>query len=193
MPTRWKKFERCSQPNAPAEPPKLGSVVKIGAETKSEEAKQTQNTMGTSRKMKATYADFDTYHTAIATVNKMKQFQDLANTDPAALKAAAKDPTSAYNQALGMALGVTPKEARRIRAFVRRKIKKLVEKVEAVKTMYFVYVCPFCGGTDSPTCAFKDYSKEWKIEHSLKKPWTETAEVKTVVEEEEEIEEEVDL
>ena len=51
------------------------------------------------------------------------------------------------------------------------KVKKMVTNVKLVKR--FEYHCPYCGGINSPSCAYIGQSLEWKIQHSLKKPWTE--------------------
>ena len=62
-----------------------------------------------------------------------------------------------------------------------------VKKLTTAQRQRFVYHCPFCGGIDKPSCAYINMDENWKIEHSLKKPWTETI----VTEMEEEIEKEV--
>ena len=46
----------------------------------------------------------------------------------------------------------------------------------------FEYHCPFCGRIDSNHCAYINHPMDWKIQHSLRKPWSET--VTTEIEEE---------
>ena len=60
-------------------------------------------------------------------------------------------------------------------------------KISTEQIQRFVYHCPFCGRIDSPSCAYIGESMPWKLEKSLKKPWTE----EIVTEIEEEVEREV--
>lgn len=100
-----------------------------------------------------------------------RRFAGQYRDDPQAQLAAEKDPNSAYLKAVAEKLGVSPKEAQRAVAAAKEAAVQLVTVERLVKR--FEYVCPYCGGVDSPTCAYIDMPLDWKIQHSLKKPWDE--------------------
>jgi SpoVK/Ycf46/Vps4 family AAA+-type ATPase len=100
-----------------------------------------------------------------------KEFAAQIANDPALQAKWEADPNSAYIKRLAEKLGVTPEEAIKSLQAVKIKIKKMVTNVKLVKR--FEYHCPYCGGINSPTCAYIGQSLDWKIQHSLKKPWTE--------------------
>jgi len=77
-------------------------------------------------------------------------------------------------------LGVSAEEAYAELEAVQTKVRRLVSSVEVRER--FVYHCPYCGGIESPTCAYMDHPLEWKIEHSLKKPWKEYVTVEKTIE-----------
>ena len=99
---------------------------------------------------------------------------------PDALMKAQADPKSDYMKAVAEKLGVDAKEAVEQAEQVRVKIRQLVETEEVVQR--FQYHCPYCGGIDSGSCAYITMPMEWKVQHSLKKPWTETTRKTEVVE-----------
>ena len=105
----------------------------------------------------------------------------------AVLREEEMDVNSELNAELAKALGVSPQEARKIRVLVRKKVKKLVERKRTVLLQHFTYHCPYCGGIESPSCGYINRPMEWKIEHSLRKPWTEPQEVTEIVEQEDEV------
>ena len=100
-----------------------------------------------------------------------KEFASQLASDPALQAKWEADPNSAYIKRLAEKLGVTPEEAIKSLQAVKIKVKKMVTNVKLVKR--FEYHCPYCGGINSPTCAYIGQSLDWKIQHSLKKPWTE--------------------
>jgi len=113
-----------------------------------------------------------------------KEFAAQVANDPALQAKMESDPNSAYIKRLAEKLGVTPEEAIKSLQKVKIKIKKMVTNVKLVKR--FEYHCPYCGGINSPSCAYIGESLDWKIQHSLKKPWNEE------VKENKEVEVEVD-
>jgi replication-associated recombination protein RarA len=120
---------------------------------------------------------------AMDAVNQQLAAQ-LNGLDPAVLEKIMADPKSAYAKALAEKLGVKAEEAVAMGLKVRVKVKKLVQKKEVMQR--FVYHCPFCGGIESARCAYIRQPLEWKIQHSLKKPWNEekiTTEEVEVIEE----------
>ncbi|MBX7114459.1 MAG: AAA family ATPase [Myxococcaceae bacterium] len=119
---------------------------------------------------------------ALTDVSMLKAFKDKFNTDPASLKAAENDVNSAYMKEVAKRLGVSPKRAHELIVQTRVKVKKLVEVNEKKLLQKFDYHCPFCGGINSPTCAYINYPLDWKVSHSTKKPWTEEITVKSVKE-----------
>ena len=127
------------------------------------------------------------YERAIAKVDQMPIFKDKYNNDPEALKRDAEDENSDYNKALGQELGIASKKAKKVRMKVAKIVKEKVTKISTEQIQRFVYHCPFCGRIDSPSCAYIGESMPWKLEKSLKKPWTE----EIVTEIEEEVEREV--
>gem|GEM_PF-4468090 len=113
------------------------------------------------------------------------QFGDRFNTDPAELLRQEEDSQSDYNVALAQKLGVTPERAKEIRIQVKVKVKKLVQVLEKKQVQHFRYHCPFCGGIESPSCAYINHPLEWKIQHSTRKPWSEDVLVERQMEVEE--------
>ena len=113
-----------------------------------------------------------------------KEFASQLADDPALQAKWEADPNSAYIKRLAEKLGVTPEEAIKSIQKVKIKVKKMVTNVKLVKR--FEYHCPYCGGINSPSCAYIGQSLDWKIQHSLKKPWNEE------VKENKEVEVEVD-
>ena len=105
------------------------------------------------------------------------KFADVYVDDPDALEAAKANPKSAYVKAVAAAMGVEPAEAVEAITKVAEKTKKFA-KMKVVKQR-FEYHCPFCGGIDSASCAYINRPIEWKIQHSLKKPWN-VVEEKTI-------------
>ena len=126
--------------------------------------------------------DLNRYQKAMKEVDKRKTFQDRYNADPSQLARDEANPESDYNRELAAALGVEPAAAKKIRVRVAVTIKKLVERKSSVLVKHFQYVCPFCGGVDSPSCGYIRHSLEWKIQHSLKKPWNEEVTTTEMVE-----------
>jgi SpoVK/Ycf46/Vps4 family AAA+-type ATPase len=101
------------------------------------------------------------------------KFADVANAKgPAYMEQQESDPKSAYIKALAEELGVAPEDAVKQLTKVRVKMRKMVEVKEVVQR--FQYWCPYCGGIDSARCAYINQPLDWKIQHSLKKPWLET-------------------
>ncbi|MFN8608478.1 MAG: AAA family ATPase [Vulcanimicrobiota bacterium] len=100
-----------------------------------------------------------------------KEFASQLASDPALQAQMEADPNSAYIKRLAEKLNCTPEEAIKSLQKVKIKVKKMVTNVKLVKR--FEYHCPYCGGINSPSCAYIGQSLEWKIQHSLKKPWTE--------------------
>ncbi len=129
-------------------------------------------------------AEDNRYLQAITEIDQ--QFGDRFNTDPAELARQEQDAQSDYNVALAEKLGVTPERAKEIRIQVKVKVKKLVQVLEKRQIQHFRYHCPFCGGIESPSCAYINYPLEWKIQHSTRKPWTEDVLVESQIEVEEE-------
>ena len=113
-----------------------------------------------------------------------KEFASQIANDPALQAQMEADVNSAYIKRLAEKLNCTPEEAIKSLAKVKIKVKKMVTNVKLVKR--FEYHCPYCGGINAPTCAYIGQSLEWKIQHSLKKPWNEE------VKENKEVEVEVD-
>ncbi|MBS2038598.1 AAA family ATPase [bacterium] len=100
-----------------------------------------------------------------------KEFASQLANDPALQAQMEADPNSAYIKRLAEKLNCTPEEAIKSLQKVKIKVKKMVTNVKLVKR--FEYHCPYCGGINSPTCAYIGQSLDWKIQHSLKKPWNE--------------------
>jgi SpoVK/Ycf46/Vps4 family AAA+-type ATPase len=121
-------------------------------------------------------------HSLLATLGEVDQQFGAKFNDPAELARQEADPQSDYNKAVAAKLGVTPEEAKAVREAVKIKVKRLVEVMEAKEVKKFVYHCPYCGGINSPSCAYINYPMEWKLEKSLRKPWTETVYEKKKVE-----------
>ena len=92
------------------------------------------------------------------------------------------DPNSEFAKKLAEQLKTTPEEAVKVLHKVKVKVKKLVQVKKQELMQRFVYHCPYCGGIDSPRCGYINYPIEWKMEHSLKKPWTEVKETTTTEE-----------
>jgi hypothetical protein len=103
---------------------------------------------------------------------KFSQYND-PETGPAQLEADIADENSEYNRELAKRLGVAPAEAKKVRVRMAVKVKKMVAKCRTKMVEKFEYHCPFCKGIDSPNCGYINQSMEWKIAHSLKKPWSE--------------------
>ena len=111
-----------------------------------------------------------------------QEFAAAFNNDPAAQKAAEADPKSAYIKRMAEKMGIEPEEAVKKLTAVKVKVRKLVNVENVVKA--FDYHCPYCGGINSPTCAYIGESMDWKIQHSLKKPWDVITRETKMVEEE---------
>lgn len=124
------------------------------------------------------------YSEAISDVDT--QFGHKFNTDPAELARQEEDPQSDYNTALAQKLNVTPQRAKEIRVQMKVKFKKLVAVMEKQQVQHFRYHCPYCGGIESPSCAYINYPLDWKIQHSTRKPWTEDVLVERQMEVEDE-------
>jgi SpoVK/Ycf46/Vps4 family AAA+-type ATPase len=107
------------------------------------------------------------------------QFGVVFNDNPQELERQTLDANSNYNKALGKKLGISPEAAKEVRVRMRVKSKKMVETMDKVAVQHFKYHCPYCGRVDSPACGYINEPLEWKIEHSTRKPWTETVEVKS--------------
>ncbi len=124
-----------------------------------------------------------------------KKFGDQFNKDPEELTRQENDAQSAYNQALAEELGVTPEAAQQVRVRMKVKVKKMVEVMTVSERQRFEYHCPYCDRVESKSCHYINYPLEWKIAHSLKKPWSEKVKTKQKKEiENEEIQEhKVDL
>lgn len=86
---------------------------------------------------------------------------------------------------------MSPQAAKAVRVQVARKVKEMVKCLTSTQVQRFVYHCPFCGGMDSPYCAYINYPMQWKVEHSLRKPWTEDVIAEVDVEVEREVIQEV--
>lgn len=95
------------------------------------------------------------------------------------------DPKSAYIKKIAERLGIAPAEAVKEIQRVRVKVLRLVTVQKLVKR--FKYHCPYCGGIDSPRCNYMGMPLDWKIQHSLKKPWTEVRPETKLVEEEKDV------
>jgi SpoVK/Ycf46/Vps4 family AAA+-type ATPase len=91
--------------------------------------------------------------------------------DPKEYAKQTTSPKSVYMQRLAEKLDCKPEEALKQLTEVREVMKKLVTVEKLVQR--FQYHCPYCGGIDSATCGYRDYPLAWKMQHSLKKPWTE--------------------
>lgn len=100
-----------------------------------------------------------------------QEFASQLANDPALQARWESSSDSAYIRRLAEKMGVTPEEALQALSRVKKKVKKMVSDVRLVQR--FVYHCPYCGGIESPNCAYIGNSLDWKIQHSLKKPWTE--------------------
>jgi len=148
----------------------------VAVATATAAASKPKDTSGLTAADKKVIAAMDAVSTKLA--------QQLNGLSPADLEKILNDPKGAYAKQLGLELGVKPAEAVKTAQTVRVKVKKLVQKQEIVKR--FVYHCPFCGGVESPSCAYIRQPIEWKIQHSLQKPWdevkTSTVEVDVVEE-----------
>ncbi|HEY1100970.1 MAG TPA: AAA family ATPase, partial [Myxococcota bacterium] len=109
----------------------------------------------------------------IAAIDKVNQqhASSLNGLTPAELDKAQKDPKGAYLKSLAKELGVSVADALKTMTTVQVKVRKLVEKREV--TQRFVYHCPYCGGIESASCGYINQPMDWKIQHSLKKPWDE--------------------
>jgi hypothetical protein len=132
--------------------------------------------VGLSAKDSAVIAAIDAVNVSFANT-----LNGLSTAEIARLQA---DPKGAFAKALGLKLKLSPADAVKQMLTVQVKVKKLVQKQEVVQR--FVYHCPYCGGVDSPSCGYINEPIEWKIQNSLRKPWTET---KTTEEEIEVVEE----
>jgi SpoVK/Ycf46/Vps4 family AAA+-type ATPase len=162
------EIERRPDPNQRRESAPSGLALNRKTEKQTEKIEETK--VAVSREDQATLD-------AIAQVDT--QFGAVFNDDPEELKRQSLDPNSNYNQALGRKLGVSAEAAKQLRISIKVKVKKLVESMDPVAVQRFEYHCPFCGGVDSPTCDYINFPLEWKVEHSTKKPWTETVMKKT--------------
>jgi SpoVK/Ycf46/Vps4 family AAA+-type ATPase len=114
------------------------------------------------------------------------EFKDQFNGDPQEQVRQEADPQSAYVERIAQAAQMKPR-------LIVERLKKMKEKIKRLITdeklvQHFQYHCPYCGGVDSPACAYRNYPLEWRVEHSLKKPWTESIRTNRVVEEERETE-----
>ncbi len=120
-------------------------------------------------KVEALTGEDQTVMAAMSEVDK--QFARRFNNDPKLAKAQEADVDSDYNRAIAKKLGLEPEEAFAQVQKVKVKIRKMVKVMEAKEVQKFVYHCPFCGGVESPNCAYMGQSLEWKIQHSLRKPF----------------------
>ena len=127
------------------------------------------------------------YSAAVLSVDRDVDFQNRYNASPDQLALDKADPKSDYNKQIASKLNITPQEAVKMHVRVTYTIKKLIESMETTKIQRFNYHCPFCGGIDSPTCAYINQPLEWKIQHSVRKPWTEDRVVVVQKEVEEEV------
>ena len=111
-----------------------------------------------------------------------QQFAARFNSDPAEQKRQEADVNSDYIKSLSEKMGVEPEEAIKKLEAVKVKVRKLVTVENVIK--HFEYHCPYCGGINSPNCAYIGESMDWKIQHSLKKPWDEVQKETRMVEQE---------
>ncbi|MBS2034466.1 AAA family ATPase [bacterium] len=111
-----------------------------------------------------------------------QEFAARFNTDPAEQKRQEADVNSDYIKKLSEKMGVEPEEAVKKLEAVKVKVRKLVTVESVIK--HFEYHCPYCGGINSPSCAYIGESMDWKIQHSLKKPWDEVTKETRMVEQE---------
>lgn len=111
-----------------------------------------------------------------------KEFAAQFMNDPALQKAAEADPNSAYIKRMAEKMGIEPEEAVKKLTAVKVKVRKLVTVENVMKQ--FEYHCPYCGGINSPTCAYIGENMDWKVQHSLKKPWDVITRETKLVEEE---------
>jgi SpoVK/Ycf46/Vps4 family AAA+-type ATPase len=137
--------------------------------------------------------EFKRIQKAMAEVDEQQRFKDRYNTSPEKLAQDEADPTSEYNKELGKVLGVEPAEAMKLRVRVAVTVKKLVQRTKSHAIQKFQYHCPFCGQIESRTCGYINHPMEWKLAHSLRKPWTEHVTTTELVEVEEEAFEERDV
>jgi subtilisin-like proprotein convertase family protein/Holliday junction resolvasome RuvABC ATP-dependent DNA helicase subunit len=133
-------------------------------------------------------ADDEKLLKALAEVDK--KFAARFNPDPAEQHRQEADAASDYVKALAEKLGLDPEVVVARLAKVKVKVKKLVTVQNLVQK--FSYHCPYCGGVNSPSCAYfgpkgDRTTLEWQIQHSLKKPWTEVKTTVREVEEEQEV------
>jgi hypothetical protein len=108
--------------------------------------------------------------------------KELDALGPDQAQALQGDPQGAYVKSLAKALGVTAATAVKEMERVRVKVRKLVEVEEVVQR--FQYWCPYCNQVEGASCAFMKMPMDWKVQHSKRKPWTETNKRTAVVEEE---------
>lgn len=114
-----------------------------------------------------------------------KADQELAalfDADPGEQARQESDPNSDYHRLIAEELEMEPEAAMEEIEATKVKIRELVTIESVVEK--FEYHCPYCGGVDAASCAYIDYPLDWKIQHSLKKPWTETTSETKVVERE---------
>jgi hypothetical protein len=107
---------------------------------------------------------------AKAEVAAVEPFSSRFRNNPAALEAAEADADSDYMREVRKVSGLDKSTATQAQKLIREKVKRLVQVEMTTLQKVFRYHCPYCGGIDSPSCAYIRNSLEWKIEHSLKKP-----------------------
>jgi hypothetical protein len=116
---------------------------------------------------KLSLADFQKFEAAIQAVNE--RFADRYNKNPALQMEDEADIDSDYNhelvQELQAATGmeVSPEALKKVTMRIRVMKKRLIQKIEKQLKgkEVFKYHCPYCGGIDSPTCAYIGKSREW--------------------------------
>jgi SpoVK/Ycf46/Vps4 family AAA+-type ATPase len=111
-----------------------------------------------------------------------QEFAARFNSNPAEQKRQEGDVNSDYIKKLSEKMGVEPEEAVKKLEAVKVKVRKLVTVENVIK--HFEYHCPYCGGINSPSCAYIGESMDWKVQHSLKKPWDEVQTETRMVEQE---------
>jgi hypothetical protein len=115
-----------------------------------------------------------------------QEFASQVADDPALQQQMEGDVKSAYVKRLSEKLKCTPEQAVKSLQTVKVKVRKMVTQERIVKR--FEYHCPYCGGINSPRCAYIGQSMEWKIQHSLKKPWDEVVKEAKEMDVEQEVE-----
>jgi hypothetical protein len=155
------EIEKRPDPNRGREPSKSSLPFDRQRETKAEKSDQTE--------VEVSEAAAEEAIDEVAT-----NFGAIFNNNAAELERQETDAQSDYNQALGKKLGISSAAARQVRMRIKLKVKKMVESMDSVAVQHFKYHCPFCGRVDSFLCQYINYPLEWKIEHSTRKPWTET-------------------